>query len=48
MAETAIVTGANSGIGRTTAVALAGDGFDIGFTHLDDDAGAGETVAAIC
>jgi hypothetical protein len=27
-------------------VALAGDGFDIGFTHLDDEAGAGETAAA--
>jgi NAD(P)-dependent dehydrogenase (short-subunit alcohol dehydrogenase family) len=47
MAETAIVTGANSGIGRATAVALAGAGFDVGFTHLDDESGAGETAAAI-
>ncbi len=47
MAETAIVTGANSGIGRATAVALAGHGFDVGFTHLDDEAGARETAAEI-
>jgi NAD(P)-dependent dehydrogenase (short-subunit alcohol dehydrogenase family) len=45
MAETAIITGANSGIGRATAMALAGDGFDVGFTHLDDEAGARETMA---
>jgi 2-hydroxycyclohexanecarboxyl-CoA dehydrogenase len=47
MAETAIITGANSGIGRATAMALAGDGFDVGFTHLDDEAGARETAAEI-
>jgi NAD(P)-dependent dehydrogenase (short-subunit alcohol dehydrogenase family) len=47
MAETAIITGANSGIGRATAMALAGDGFDVGFTHLDDEAGTRETAAEI-
>ena len=34
----AIVTGGNSGIGRATAVALAGSGFDVGITwHRDED-----------
>ena len=34
----AIVTGGNSGIGRATAVALAGSGFDVGVTwHRDAD-----------
>jgi NAD(P)-dependent dehydrogenase (short-subunit alcohol dehydrogenase family) len=47
MAEVAIVTGANSGIGRATAIALAGHGYDVGFTHRDDEAGARETAAAV-
>jgi NAD(P)-dependent dehydrogenase (short-subunit alcohol dehydrogenase family) len=35
---TAIVTGGNSGIGRSTAVALAAAGFDIGFTwHAEEE-----------
>jgi NAD(P)-dependent dehydrogenase (short-subunit alcohol dehydrogenase family) len=39
----AIVTGADSGIGKATAVALARDGFDVGFTWYEDEAGAAET-----
>jgi len=38
----AIVTGGNSGIGRATAVALAGRGFDIGFTwHSEEERAEG-------
>ena len=47
MAESAIVTGANSGIGRATAVALAERGFDVGFTHLGDEEGARGTAEAV-
>src|SRR5919199_1359123 len=38
----AIVTGGNSGIGRATAVALAGGGFDIGITwHSEEERAEG-------
>ena len=38
----ALVTGADSGIGRATAVALAGAGFDVGITfHRDQDGAEG-------
>jgi NAD(P)-dependent dehydrogenase (short-subunit alcohol dehydrogenase family) len=47
MAQAAIVTGANSGIGRATAVTLAGRGFDVGITHLDDEDGARATAAEV-
>jgi NAD(P)-dependent dehydrogenase (short-subunit alcohol dehydrogenase family) len=47
VAESAIVTGANSGIGQATAIALAEAGYDVGFTHLDDEAGAAKTAAEI-
>jgi len=40
----AIVTGSDSGIGRATAVALARDGYDVGITWHEDEAGANETA----
>ena len=47
MARIAIVTGADSGIGRATAVALAGGGMDVGITYRSDEEGAGETKAEV-
>src|SRR3954469_11665708 len=43
----AIVTGSDSGIGRSIAVALARDGFDVGITWHADEAGAGDTAAEV-
>jgi NAD(P)-dependent dehydrogenase (short-subunit alcohol dehydrogenase family) len=43
----AIVTGADSGIGKATATALATAGFDIGVTFRSDRAGAEETAALV-
>ena len=43
----AIVTGADSGIGKATAVALAGRGFDVGITWFEDDDGARDTVRQV-
>jgi NAD(P)-dependent dehydrogenase (short-subunit alcohol dehydrogenase family) len=43
----AIVTGADSGIGRATAVALARRGFEIGFTWHEDEVGARVTIDEI-
>ena len=44
MARAAIVTASDSGIGRATAVALARDGYDVGITWHEDEAGANETA----
>lgn len=44
---TAIVTGSDSGIGKATAVALAGDGFDVGITWRSDEEGAEGTAAEV-
>jgi NAD(P)-dependent dehydrogenase (short-subunit alcohol dehydrogenase family) len=43
----AIVTGSDSGIGRATAVALARDGYDVGITWHEDEAGANETAEEV-
>ncbi|MEU4674031.1 SDR family oxidoreductase [Amycolatopsis sp. NPDC023774] len=43
--RTAIVTGADSGIGRAVAVALAGGGLDVGITYHSDGQGAEDTAA---
>ncbi len=43
----AIVTASDSGIGQEAAKKLAEDGFDIGITYNEDEAGARETLAAV-
>lgn len=47
MARTAIVTGAESGIGRATAAVLAERGWDVGIAYHDDRAEAEETAAEV-
>ena len=46
-ARRAIVTGADSGIGRATAVALAESGYDVGITWHQDRDGAADTAAEV-
>jgi NAD(P)-dependent dehydrogenase (short-subunit alcohol dehydrogenase family) len=43
----AVITGADSGIGKACAVALAHAGFDIGITWYEDSAGAQKTMAEV-
>ncbi|GIH49578.1 NAD(P)-dependent dehydrogenase, short-chain alcohol dehydrogenase family [Microbispora rosea] len=45
--KVAIVTGADSGIGRATAVMLAAHGFDVGVTYHRDEKGARETARQV-
>ncbi|MEW1953186.1 SDR family oxidoreductase [Terrabacter sp. NPDC080008] len=43
----AVVTGADSGIGRATALLLASEGFDIGLTVHEDEEGARRTASDV-
>lgn len=45
---TALITGADSGIGRAVAIAYAREGADVAFTYLpEEDSGAAQTVQLI-
>jgi len=45
--QIALVTGGSRGIGRASALAFAGEGADIAFCHLNDEAKAEETAGEI-
>src|SRR4051794_25079039 len=47
MADVVIVTGADSGIGKATAVVLAEAGFDVGITFHTDEEGARGTAEEV-
>jgi NAD(P)-dependent dehydrogenase (short-subunit alcohol dehydrogenase family) len=47
VADNAIVTGSDSGIGRATAVALAEAGYDVGITYHRDEHGARDTAREV-
>ena len=47
MSPVAIVTASDSGIGKEAAKELAQNGFDLGITYHEDEAGARETLAAV-
>jgi len=47
MSPVAIVTASDSGIGKESAKELAENGFDVGITYHEDEAGARETLEAV-
>jgi NAD(P)-dependent dehydrogenase (short-subunit alcohol dehydrogenase family) len=47
MSGNAIITGSDSGIGKATAVRLAGEGFDVGITWNTDREGAEDTAREV-
>jgi NAD(P)-dependent dehydrogenase (short-subunit alcohol dehydrogenase family) len=47
MAPAAIVTASDSGIGKATAIRLAGEGFDVGVTWHTDEPGAADTARQV-
>jgi NAD(P)-dependent dehydrogenase (short-subunit alcohol dehydrogenase family) len=47
VSKAALVTGAQQGIGRAIALALALEGADVAINYLDDESRAGEVAAAV-
>uniref|UniRef100_A0AAU2JWL5 SDR family oxidoreductase n=1 Tax=Streptomyces sp. NBC_00049 TaxID=2903617 RepID=A0AAU2JWL5_9ACTN len=45
--KVALVTGGSRGIGRAAALRLAGDGADVAFTYVSDEAAAGKVLGEI-